>query len=71
MLLLSIHATRAGSARFADMPSGPTAHRHQMCGGGGHTDHADVNAARNIRSRAGAAVNQPEVSEPHLELQVA
>ena len=29
MLLLSIHATRAGSARFADLPPGPTAHRHQ------------------------------------------
>jgi IS605 OrfB family transposase len=37
----------------------------------GHTDHADVNAARNIRSRARAAVNQPKVSEPHLVLQVA
>ena len=37
----------------------------------GHTDHADVNAARNIRSRARAAVNQPIVSEQYLESQAA
>jgi IS605 OrfB family transposase len=37
----------------------------------GHTGHADVNAARNIRSRARAAVNQPIVSEQHLEFQAA
>ena len=34
------------------------------CGVCGHTDPADVNAARNIRSRAGAAVDRPKVSEP-------
>ncbi len=37
----------------------------------GHTDHADVNAARNIASRARAAVNRPKVSEQHQELLVA
>ncbi|WP_211306881.1 RNA-guided endonuclease InsQ/TnpB family protein [Acidiferrobacter thiooxydans] len=34
------------------------------CGVCGHTDPADVSAARNIRSRAGAAVDRPKVSEP-------
>ncbi len=37
----------------------------------GHADHADVNAARNIRSRARALVNAPKVSEPRLDRQVA
>lgn len=33
----------------------------------GHTGHADVNAARNIRSRARALVNVPKVSEPQQD----
>lgn len=37
----------------------------------GHTDHADANAARNIASRARAAVNRPEVSEKHPESSLA
>lgn len=37
----------------------------------GHTGHADVNAARNIRSRARAPVNAPKVSERHFGLQAA
>lgn len=36
-----------------------------------HTDHADVNAARNIASRAKAAVNRPKVSEPHQDILAA
>jgi len=36
-----------------------------------HADHADVNAARNIRFRARAAVNQPIVSEQRMELHAA
>ncbi|WP_416340835.1 hypothetical protein [Thermanaerovibrio acidaminovorans] len=34
----------------------------------GHADHADVNAARNIRCLARASVNTPKVSEPHQDL---
>lgn len=37
----------------------------------GHADHADVNAARNISSRARAAVNQPKVSESHQKPLIA
>ncbi|MCX8072778.1 MAG: transposase, partial [Candidatus Binatia bacterium] len=37
----------------------------------GHADHADVNAARNIRCLARACVNAPKVSEPHQDLLVA
>jgi len=39
------------------------------CRACGHTAHADINAARNLRARA--TVNWPQVTEPHKTLLIA